>query len=177
VRLLEADMRHLGRLGAFDLVTCLDDALNYLLEPDDLEAALRGIERNLARDGIAVWDVNTIAMYRSEFATDRVDERDGVLLAWHGQTARDISAGGGASATVELFAPAGDGLWRRSSSVHRQRHWPPSVVSELAGRAGLRIVAVHGQSPGAVIDDALDELLHTKAVYLACRADRPEAGR
>jgi SAM-dependent methyltransferase len=30
VRLVPADMRALPDLGAFDLVTCLDDALNYL---------------------------------------------------------------------------------------------------------------------------------------------------
>jgi SAM-dependent methyltransferase len=177
VRLLRADMRRLGRLGAFDLVTCLDDALNYMLEPDELEAALGGIRRNLAPRGLAVWDVNTIAMYRSQFATDRLDERDGMFVAWRGLTAPDVSSGDGAEATVELFAPAGNGLWRRSSSVHRQRHWPPQVVRALADRAGLRILAVHGQRPGAVIDDALDELVHTKAVYVACRDDRPEGRR
>src|SRR5262245_4528433 len=42
-RLVQADMRALGALGEFDLVTCLDDALNYLLEPHELQAALAGI--------------------------------------------------------------------------------------------------------------------------------------
>lgn len=174
VRLLHADMRRLGSLGEFDLVTCLDDALNYLLEQRELEAALRGIRRNLAAEGVAVWDVNTIAMYRSQFATDGLDERDGVFLAWRGQTDADLPSGGYAAATVELFTPGAGGLWRRSTSVHRQRHWPPDVVQAVAVRAGLRILAVHGQRPGAVIDDALDELVHTKAVYVACRDDRPE---
>jgi 2-polyprenyl-3-methyl-5-hydroxy-6-metoxy-1,4-benzoquinol methylase len=36
----EADMRALPELGAFDLVTCLDDALNHLLTHDELIAAL-----------------------------------------------------------------------------------------------------------------------------------------
>src|SRR4051794_20015136 len=52
VRLLQADMRTLGRLGTFDLVTCLDDALNYLLGPADVEAAFAGIRCNLASRGI-----------------------------------------------------------------------------------------------------------------------------
>lgn len=64
-RLVQADMRSLGSLGAFDLITCLDDALNYLLGPGDLEAALAGIRSHLRPAGIAVWDVNTRAMYRS----------------------------------------------------------------------------------------------------------------
>ena len=43
-----ADMRALPALGAFDLVTCLDDALNYLLHGDELRAALTGLARQLA---------------------------------------------------------------------------------------------------------------------------------
>src|SRR5690242_123834 len=35
-RLLVADMRELPELGRFDLITCLDDSLNYLLEEPDL---------------------------------------------------------------------------------------------------------------------------------------------
>jgi SAM-dependent methyltransferase len=172
VRLLQADMRTLGRLGAFDLVTCLDDALNYLLGPADLEAALAGIRRNLAPRGIAIWDVNTLAMYRSAFASDRTTDRDGVFLAWRGETARALEPGGPAQATVEVFAPTPGGLWTRRSSVHRQRHWPPAQIRERAARAGLRVLAVHGQHPGAVIEPELDELAHSKAVFLACRDDR-----
>jgi SAM-dependent methyltransferase len=173
-RLVQADMRTLGRLGAFDLVTCLDDALNYLLGPGDLEAAFAGIRRNLRPHGIAIWDLNTLAMYRSAFASDRTTDRDGVFLAWRGETATALEAGGPAQATVEVFAPTGAGLWERRSSVHRQRHWPRAHVDELARRAGLRIVAVHGQHPGAVLEPDLDELVHSKAVYLACRDDRPQ---
>jgi SAM-dependent methyltransferase len=173
VRLVQADMRAVGRLGSFDLVTCLDDALNYLLEPSELEAALTGIRRNLRPHGIAIWDLNTLAMYRSAFARDRMTDREGVFLAWRGETAAGLAPGGPAQATVEVFAPARDGLFQRRSSVHRQRHWPPGRVRALAGRSGLRILAVHGQRPGAVLEPALDELVHSKAVFLACRDDAP----
>src|SRR3954453_11861920 len=40
---LVADMRDLPVLGSFDLVTCLDDSLNYLLSESELAAALAGI--------------------------------------------------------------------------------------------------------------------------------------
>src|SRR3954447_13575959 len=42
------DMRALPRLGAFDLVCCLDDAVNYVLSAQELEATLAGLARNLA---------------------------------------------------------------------------------------------------------------------------------
>jgi len=174
-RLVQADMRALGRLGEFDLVTCLDDALNYLLEEHELEAALDGIRGNLHPRGVAIWDLNTLAQYRASFARDRTTDRDGVFLAWRGETAASLEPGGPAQATVDVFAPAGGGLWERRSSVHRQRHWPESAVRAITARAGVRILAVHGQHQGAVLEPELDELVHSKAVYLACRDDRPHA--
>jgi SAM-dependent methyltransferase len=170
--LIEADMRALPQLGEFDLVTCLDDALNYLLDERELEAALAGIRRNLRPRGVAIWDLNALAQYRASFARDRATDRDGVFLAWRGETAASLEPGGPAQATVEVFAPARDGLWERRSSVHRQRHWPEPVVRAAAAGAGLEVLAVHGQHEGAVLEPAFDELVHAKAVYVAARSER-----
>src|SRR4029077_16232734 len=49
VELRVADMRELPRYGEFDLVLCLDDAINYQLTLDELEQTLRSLQRNLAR--------------------------------------------------------------------------------------------------------------------------------
>jgi putative phosphoribosyl transferase len=49
------DMRALPVLGSFDLVLCLDDSLNHLLDVQDVRAALRGIAgSNPARLVLAV---------------------------------------------------------------------------------------------------------------------------
>ena len=116
-------------------------------------------------------------MYRSEFATDRLTDRDGHFMVWHGgERQADSRRAARHRPPSRSSRPPGDGLWRRRSSVHRQRHWPHNEVRAIAGRAGLRLLAVHGQHPGAVLDPALDELVHSKAVYLACRDDRPIRG-
>jgi SAM-dependent methyltransferase len=168
VRLYEADMRELPCFGSFDLVTCLDDALNYLLEEHELEAAFGGMARNLADDGIAVWDLNTLAQYRGQFASDQITADPDTFIGWRGQRdARAASAGAIVEIVVDVFAHLHGDDWRRSSSVHRQRHWPPSTVRRLAVQAGLQIVDVRGQLPRAVLEDTLDEFVHTKALYVA----------
>src|SRR4051794_30415002 len=62
-QLFVADMRALPPTAPADLITCLDDAVNYLLSADELAAALRGMARALALGGVAVFDVNTVATY------------------------------------------------------------------------------------------------------------------
>ncbi len=170
-RLVRADMRDLPRLGRFDLVTCLDDSLNYLLAPGELRAALGGIARNLAPGGVAVWDLNTTAMYRGAFASSWAAQRGELFLAWRGSTPTDLRPGELGSVSIDVFAPESDGTWRRSSSAHVQRHWTRPAVERLATEAGLSIVAVRGQLPGAVLEDDLDDDRHTKAVYVAIRCD------
>ena len=169
--LVVADMRALGRLGEFDLVTCIDDSLNYLLCEDDLAAALRGFRENLAPGGLAVWDTNSPAMYRTAFASDWVAEAEDCFIAWKGLAGADFAAGGTTGAQVDVFLRAGTG-WERTTSFHQQRHWPVAEVRAAAARAGLEIVATRGQRRGAVLDDAVDEHVHTKVVFVAARDDR-----
>lgn len=162
-----ADMRRLGVIGQFDLITCLDDAVNYLLTSEDLDGFLDGLARNLAPDGIAVFDVNSLLMYRTGFASDWIAEDPVTFVAWTARDAATTEPGDLVDAVVHVFARTGD-TWSRRESRHRQRHWPAFAIEAAARRAGLRIVAAHGQHRGAVIDDHFGELEHTKALYLLC---------
>src|SRR3954470_1269257 len=59
-----ADMRRLPDWGTFDLVTCLDDAVNYLHSEADLNAAFASVAGALRPSGVYVFDVNSLTTYR-----------------------------------------------------------------------------------------------------------------
>ena len=164
-RVLVADMRALPELGAFELVTCLDDAVNYLLTTDDLIAAFAGVARVLAQDGVYVFDTNTLATYRAGFVADATFERPLAAAVWRGETVAPIGPGALCSAAIEL---AGDGDERVSR--HVQRHHPESTIRHALTSAGLACRAVLGQSTGGVLHEDPDEDVHTKLVYVAGRA-------
>jgi SAM-dependent methyltransferase len=163
-----ADARRLPRLGAFDLVTCLNDAINHLVEPDDVLRALTGMRANLARGGLLVFDVNTFRAYRS--AGDVVSADDDRLVAWRGRLATISEPGALAEVVVEVFERLPGDVWRRGCHCQPHRHYPLAQVRDLVARAGLRIVATRGQRTGAILDADVDEDLHTKAIFLAARA-------
>src|ERR1044072_6017257 len=100
-RVLVADMRALPELGAFALVTCLDDAINYLLTVEDLEAAFASVARVLAPDGVYLFDTNTLATNRAGFAADATFERPLAAAVWRGETAEPIEAGSLCCASIE----------------------------------------------------------------------------
>jgi SAM-dependent methyltransferase len=168
-----ADMRRLPALGEFDLITCLDDSVNYLLEERDLVAALASMGGCLAPDGLLVFDCNTALAYRTAFRTEFVREADDVFFSWRGMGSVE---NGLARATIDVFSRSA-AWWARTTSEHAQRHYPRGAVESALRSAGLELVAVRGQSPGARLEREVDEERHTKVVYLARLACPARNGR
>jgi SAM-dependent methyltransferase len=174
-RLLHADIRALPELGSFDLVTCFDDSLNYLLEEDELAAAFAGMSESLAPGGLAIFDLNSLLAYRTTFASHRVSESGETVFAWRGSAAPDAGPGCEACARLDIFAPAERGLYTRVSTTHRQRHFPRERVARLLEAAGLECVSVRGVLPDCSLAEPADESVHSKVVYTATRARGGEA--
>jgi len=168
------DMRSLPRLGAFDLICCLDDGVNYLQSEHDLAAAFASLRRNLAPGGVVVFDANTLRAFRTYFAAATVVQSPDRVVVWDGRTPADLPAGG--AARGELLALERDGEWwsRTRFEDHQRHHDEPTVRGALAA-AGLPWVATYGMQLDGSVTDGFDELRNSKAVYVA-RASAPEQG-
>jgi SAM-dependent methyltransferase len=164
-RLSVADMRELPVFGRFDLVWSLDDAVNYLLSAEELERALAGMRRNLAPGGLLMFDVNTLQSYRSFFAETEVREARGRKLLWQGRASADTPPGSISEASFEVIGA--DGEPEIEPELHRQRHFPEEEVREALGRAGLECLDVFGHGFDVVLEQPVDELRHSKAVFIA----------
>jgi SAM-dependent methyltransferase len=169
-----ADMRALPADGEFDLVTCIDDAVNYLLSDEELVAAFESVAEILAPGGVYAFDVNSLRTYRTSFAQTFVREDPGALFCWRGEAAPTFEPGSSASATIEMFIEDADEVWQRVTSRHVQRHHAPEVIRAALAVAGLECVSVAGQWPGCHLDDVVDETAQVKLVYFARKAaNRP----
>jgi SAM-dependent methyltransferase len=162
------DLRHLDPIGEFDLVTCLDDVANYLTEPEDLTAALAGLGENLRPGGLLLFDANTLATYRGFFSQTVVLEEERLMMIWRGLADDQFGPGELARAALDIFSES-HGCWSRRTSNHEQRHHPREAIDRCIESAGLRCVAVYGQDPAVNFETEVDELRHTKAIYLVTR--------
>jgi SAM-dependent methyltransferase len=167
VRPVTADMRDLPWRECFDFVTCLDDAVNYLLTAADLAAAVQSMAQTMRTGGLLVFDTNTLCTYRTSFATEAVVEAPAAHFRWRGEAPGGVRPGVLVSASIEataggLGSPAG-------TSRHVQRHHPRADVERAIAAAGLGLVAVHGLLAGGEIDPFADEERHLKAIYFARR--------
>lgn len=169
VELSVADMRELPTFGEFDLVWALDDAINYLLSIDELEATLRGMRANLASTGVLLFDVNELLVYRTFFAETHVMEQAGSRFVYRGKATKDVASG--SICESELEAEPGDGnpADGRVVVLHRQKHFSEAEVLVAMDRAGLECVGVYGHGFDGTPRQPLDVSMHTKAIYVAHR--------
>jgi len=165
-RVFKADMRALPDAGPFDVITCLDDAVNHVLDRSDLVATFASMARVLAPDGVLLFDANTLHMYRTDYASEEHFELAGHRFTWRGRSDADAPANALVPLEIDIARPDGE----RFSVVQLSRHYPVEVVQDCLRAAGLRTVAVLGQTAGAVLHRDHRELDHRKTVFVARRA-------
>ena len=171
LRIEVADMRELPVYGSFDLVCCLDDAVNYLHSATELEQALRGMEANLAPDGLLILDSNTLATYRG-FFSERIEvEANGRRMIWDGRgsLSTTVEPGEVSEALFEVEALDPSAAPTIAPELHRQRHHPESEVRAALAAAGLELLAVYGHHHDGIAHQPMSEEDHTKAIYVARR--------
>lgn len=167
-RLSVADMRHLPHFGRFDLVWCLDDAVNYLLSGEELEQALRSLRPNLEPEsGLLLFDTNALDTYRTFFAEEVEMEMNGRRLLWHGRSTADAAPGSIVEAVFEVEPLEGGGAAPIPPETHRQRHFPEAEVLAALERCGYECLDVYGMSTDGILRQPLEEERHSKAVYIS----------
>ncbi len=176
VPLLCADATDLPTYGFdFDLVLALGDVVNYLVEDGDLERCFAGVGRNLAPEGLFLFDTNTIVLMRKIFENPESEWMSRAGWKWRGIGGAVVP---GATFEAEL---SGQGV---RTHIHRQRHWTPEQVQNALSASGLECLAAMGEreEEGRILlSGALEEDRHEKAIYIAGRPrqrpSRHPAGR
>jgi SAM-dependent methyltransferase len=160
-----ADFTNLPKFGEFDLVFCLDDALNYLLSPDEMERALRGLASNLSPTGLLLFDINCLNAYYNFFAEEFVVEMNGRRLTWDGH-AENAQPGSSHEATFRIESledPEAEPI----EVPHRQRHFPETEMLGLLEAAGLEVLGIYGHRDDAILQQPVEEDRHFKMIYIS----------
>jgi SAM-dependent methyltransferase len=158
--LLVADMRELPGLGEFDLIWSINSAMNYLSSEEELTATLAGMRRNLAPQGLVLFDLLSLKTARAFFAGEFDVEREGKRFRWKGALEPEevgVGAIGGGRLEEEGRPDA--------VNVHRMRHFGKAEVLAAIAAAGLRSIRVLGEADGT-LHEGLDEEAQPTAVYI-----------
>ncbi|TVR68829.1 MAG: class I SAM-dependent methyltransferase [Spirochaetaceae bacterium] len=128
--LAEGDLAgHFPFSGPFDLVTCVYDSLNYLLETERIREFFRAVRGRLFPEGLFLLDFNTALMY------ERRDGMEQPHLIGGRQFRETLSYEPGPPPLVTTTFIFADG-----TEVHRQRPREVDEIEELLGETGFRVL-------------------------------------
>jgi len=143
---VEGDLRSVSLGERFSLVTCVFDSLNYLLEPEDLRAAFACVGTHLEDGGLFLFDVNTPRLYEAHHH-GTIEREVGEIRfrqVLHYDEAKRVAR------TTFLFAGA--------TEEHVQRPYEEDEIVRELEAAGLRLLAVYGDTKGAPASPASKRL-------------------
>jgi SAM-dependent methyltransferase len=160
VALWQADVRQLARNPGAEFVTCLDDVLNYQLDPASLQAAVSSLVGQLRPGGVLVFDANTERIYGESFLRPREREAATATLRWR---ARRLGE--------RLYEARIDVRGQREHlvSIHRQAHHPRAEIESALAAAGASCWWVYGMDFSGTVHPSANEQRHTKFLYIVNR--------
>jgi ubiquinone/menaquinone biosynthesis C-methylase UbiE len=128
------------RPSSFNLVTCVYDSLNYLLDERELAACFEGIARVLAPGGLLVADMNTRYFLEYDWGTSEVIEQAGLVQVTQSYFDRVAEC-----STMVLSCFAGDDRrgYTRFDETHIERAYTPEIVEHMLRSAGLELEALY----------------------------------
>lgn len=115
--------------GPFDLITCVYDSINYLLDYPEVLQFLRSARARLFPDGMLLVDFNTAAMYRERDGMEQPHLIGGVVFR------ETLSFSPGPPPLVTTRFHFSDGV-----EEHHQRPWEVDQMEELLRESGFRVL-------------------------------------
>lgn len=156
VTFVQQDMRYLDLGTTFDLITCFYDAINYILNESDLLAVFTGVYRHLNRQGLFVFDANTVSALRDVWGNNSfADDYGDVAYIWDNDY---DPATGLATLTATFFVKKpelGDNVYEKFVEVHVERGYPIRQIASMLERTGFKVLKqyAHGKVRPATEED------------------------
>ena len=129
---------HLPR--GVDLAVCALDSIDYILDPNDCQEAIRRVYKTLNPGGCFIFDVNTPEKLRAMDGQVFLDEDDDVYCVWRGEFDEEANI---CSYGMDLFQREGK-IWHRSFEEHREYAYSADQLVSYLRQAGFTSIAVYG---------------------------------
>ena len=122
-----------------DSVICALDSLNYVTRPADVQKTFRRVHDALTPGGLFLFDINSPYKLEGLAGQTFLDETEDTYCVWRTEYHRGLC-----TYYMDLFRRRGDGAWRRSAEVHRQRAYSVEELTAWLAAAGFGDVRVYG---------------------------------
>lgn len=148
---------------AQDLLVSSCDSLNYIVDEEEFRQSLRQIWQVLLPGGYFAFDI--IGEGRLEQLNEGLsyDLRSDAAIIFETTITENTAQTMDIVYELSAFVRTGSGLYRRFDETHRQRFYPPFLVSRWLQESGFQVLSMTGDFTEVPLEDA------KRIVFLAQR--------
>ena len=168
---LMQDMREFEPGEKVSAVVSACDSINYILEPEDLQAVFFCVSESLKEGGIFIFDINTPYKYEVLMADNTIAEnRDEGSFIWDNYYDADEKIN---EYDLTLFikeqSEDEDDIYKKFEETHFQRCYEISELKELLEQSGLVFDAVYDAYTDDQVKCDSDVRLYSKSYSGGCQ--------
>lgn len=154
------DMCELSLLESQDAIYSVCDCINYLITEKDVLACLKSVRKNLKKDGIFIYDFNTVYKYKEVIGNTTIAEnREDASFIWENfYTDEDHINEYDVTFFTREENAEGEDLFRRFSETHIQRGYTLEEMKGLAKKAGFNYITALDEATRKVPTDTSERI-------------------
>jgi SAM-dependent methyltransferase len=159
VQYLCQDMTRLDLFGTIDCCICTLDGFNHLPDKSAVKKAFSRISLFMSRDGVLVFDVNTLYKHEKLLSGNTfVYDLEDLYCVWQNSDCED----GRIDMTLDIFSHAGN-AWNRTTETLSETAYALAEITEMLAEAGFGEIKIYDW-----LSDKLPNELSEKVV-LVCQ--------
>lgn len=122
----------------FDLITSSIDALNYLLEEEQVQEVFYKVYEHLTENGVFIFDIQSPYKIREILGNnDFVYTTDSLVYTWENFLEEDI-----VEMSLNFFVKQGN-LYERIEEFHMERAYEPETLTTMLSKAGFQSLEIY----------------------------------
>ncbi|WP_055667594.1 class I SAM-dependent DNA methyltransferase [Desnuesiella massiliensis] len=154
-KLVHQDMASLNLNQKFNLITCILDSTNYIVDIEALKEYFLNVKKHLSDDGIFIFDINSYYKLSEVMSNNTYTYDDSeVFYCWENFFEDDI---------LEMsltFFVKNDDLYERFDEQHIERAYTEEFIDSILSECGLTIVEKFDDYNSNIIEETTERLVY-----------------
>lgn len=149
------NMSELSLGKKFDLITCVLDSTNYIVEDEDIQNYFKAVSNHLKDDGIFIFDINSYYKITQILGNNIYTyDNDDIFYVWENQLEDDV-----VNMFLTFFVKDKNG-YRRFDEEHTERGYTESQIEELLENANLQVIKKFDGYNDKEVNDLSERILY-----------------
>ena len=154
-RVVCQDITELNLMHEFDLITCVLDSTNYILEDEGIESYFKGVREHLKDEGIFIFDINSYYKLKEILGNNTyVYNEEDIFYSWENYFEDNI-----VSMFLSFFIKKGK-LYERFDEEHEERAYKQEEIENLLKISGFKIINKYNGYSSEDVTDKSERIVY-----------------